>query len=203
MIKRLTSREQKILIACLSTVVFCIFVNFVVLPINEKARAIRKEIEAYQKQSEIDFRILQKAENYDGRYGIYLRQFRQPGTSEKTFAVMLSEIERVGGKYEIRITSLEPKGNKSTKQSNQFSISLAATSKLTDIIHFLYTLQQPPYLFDVNEVEFEKLAREKEGVITMQCILSKPFIQNEGRISQKKREEGGNEERFFNGIDAV
>jgi len=176
MIRRLTEREQKIFIACLVMVVLSVFYNGLARPLKAKADFLRQEISIRQSQLERDRGAIQASKVLDEQYDIYAWQFHQPGTEEEAASSILSEIEKVAGKLGLHVTDLKPKRIERNEHNNQFSVSLTISSELVDIVRFLYTLQQAPHLFDVEEIEFEKLVRRKESVMTTRLVLGKVFV---------------------------
>ena len=176
MIRRLTGRERKIFVVSLAAVILSFFYNGLVKPLHAKKDFLDQEIASHQKQLNRGLKTVQKAKVLGARYDVYLKQFRQSGTEEEAASSILSEIEEAAGKFGLHITDLKPQRIKHDEHNNQFSVGLTISSELVDIIRFLYVLQQPPHLFDVEEVEFEKSARKNQSTITTRLVLGKAFI---------------------------
>lgn len=176
MIRRLTVREKGIFIATLIVVIFSFLYNGLIVPLGAKKDFLDEEIMIQQEQLTRELGIIQRSKALDARYNTYLRQFSKLGTGEEMASSVISEIEETVGKMGLHVVELKPRKVQRNEYENQFLVSLTINSELVDIVRFLYTLQQQPHLFDVEEIEFEKLTRGKQATITTRLILSKAFI---------------------------
>lgn len=176
MIRKLTDRERKIFFVCAAIVFLCIFYNGVVVPLQIKKDSLDEEITIGQAQLDRDLTMIRKAETLEGSYSMYLNEFRQPGTGEETISSILSEIETVAGRLGLHVTDLKPQKVKEGEFERQFSVGLTINNGLVDIIRFMYTLQQKPHLFDVQEVQFERSAGRNQNMMITRLVLGKAFI---------------------------
>jgi len=176
MIRRITAREKKIFIAALAALSLSFLYNGLVGPLQEKKDIFDQEIAAGEKQLALNRGIIQRSKALDARYDVYFSQFSRLGTSEETVSSVLSEIESVAGKLGLHVTDLKPNKIRQNEYDHQFSVSLTINSELVDIARFLYTLQQEPHLFDVEEAAFEKFMKKDQTMITTRLVLSKVFI---------------------------
>jgi len=183
----LNNREQKIFGICLAVVFLAVFYNGLIIPLQEEVNSLHQEIALQKKQLDRSFRIIQKAEKFNTQYDHYWKHFGRTGTGEEVVSSILSEIEKIARKHELHIAELKPQKIKHNELDDQFSVHLTMNSELVDVVRFLYTLQQAPYLFDVEEVELKKTARRKQGAITTRLVLGKTFIltdSNERKVNQ-------------------
>ena len=188
MIRRLTSREQKIFIVTIVAVAASVFYNALLQPLYEKKEFLTQEIEIHRKQLRQDLRAVGKVKALDAKYDAYLKQFRQMGTEEEVSSSILSEIEGVAGRFGLHVTDLKPQRIEHDKYGNQFAVSLTINSELADVIRFLCALQQAPYLFNVERMEFEKFERMNRSKLTTRLVLGKTFISSGS--NEKKTERG-------------
>jgi len=172
----LNSREQKIFMICLAAVFMAVFYNSLIVPLQRKANSLQEEIVIEKKQLDGNFKVIQRAEKFDAQYDSYLKRFGKSGTEEEIASSILSEIETIARAHELHIAELKPQKIKHNELDDRFSVHLTMNSEFVDIVRFLYTLQQVPYFFDVEEVEFKKSARRKQGKITTRLVLGKTFI---------------------------
>lgn len=187
----LNSREQKVFMICLVVVFSAVFYNGLIAPLQREANSIYQEIVLRKKQLNGSMRVIQKAESFDARYDSYLKRFGKTGTGEEVSSLILSEIEQIARKLELHISELTPKKIKHNELDDQFSVRLTISSEFVDIVRFLYTLQQAPYLFDVEEVEFRRSARRGRGAVTTRLVLGKTFILTGPRERKEGRGDGG------------
>lgn len=172
----LNNREKKIFGICLAVVFLAVFYNGLIVPLQGEVNSLHQEIALQKKQLDKSFRVIQKAAKLNTQYDRYWERFGKAGSGEEVVSSILSEIEKVARTHELHIAELKPQKIKHNELDDQFSVHLTMNSELIDVIRFLYTLQQAPYLFDVEEVEFKKSARRKQGKITTRLVLGKTFI---------------------------
>jgi len=172
----LNNREQKIFVICLVVVFLAVFYNGLFVPMQREVNSLHQEITLEKKQLDRSFRVIQKAANLNAQYDRYFKHFGKTGTGEEVASSILSDIEKIARKHELHIAELKPQKIKHNELDDRFSVHLTMNSELVDVVRFLYTLQQVPYLFDVEEVEFKKSARRKQGKIITRLVLGKNFI---------------------------
>ena len=172
----LNHREQKIFIICLVAVFAAFFYNNLIVPLQREANLLQGEIVIKKTQLAGNFKVIERAEKFDVQYDGYLKRFGKSGTEEEVTSSFLSEIEKVTGKLELHVAELKPQRIEHDEFSDRFSIHLTMSSEFVDIVRFLHTLQQSPYFFDVEEVEFKKSVKRSQGAITTRLVLGKSFI---------------------------
>ena len=183
----LNNREQKIFVICLMVVGVTVVYNGLIAPLQREKIFLQEEITIERQKLNGSRQIIERSEKFDARYNSYLKRFGKSGTGEQVASSMLSEIEHVASKLKLPIAELKPEKIEHNEFDDRFAVRLTMNGEFLDIIHFLYTLQQAPYLFDVEEVEFKKSARRKQGKITTRLVLGKDFILmgSNGRIEDR------------------
>lgn len=183
----LNNREQKIFVICLMVVGVTVVYNGLIAPLQREKIFLQEEITIEKQKLNGSRQIIERSEKFDARYNSYLKRFGKSGTGEQVASSMLSEIEHVASKLKLPIAELKPEKIEHNEFDDRFAVRLTMNGEFLDIIHFLYTLQQAPYLFDVEEVEFKKSARRKQGKITTHLVLGKDFILmgSNGRIEDR------------------
>ena len=88
---------------------------------------------------------------------------------------MLSDIEKVNEKIDIRISDKKPQKVKTVDLYNQFSVSLTLEGKLEDVAHFVYDLQNKPYLLRVDELRIDKKSI-RTSALRCRLVLSRILI---------------------------
>ena len=174
--RRLTKREQRILVMCLMLVGSYGGYNWVYKPIEAKSLELQADIESQQKKLSESLRTVRKAGRVGRDYDHYLEKFKQNKTNEQVMSSILSEIEDVAGQLKLQIADLKPMRVKSGEYYNRFSVSLTIDSEFKEIVQFLYQLQQDPHLFAVDELRFDKGAQRKTSVVKTRLTLSKILI---------------------------
>ena len=176
MAKRLSQREQLILVICIMVVAGYVVFLAVIRPLQEKKMDLAQEIEKKEKVYNKNLRIVQNGESLEKDYQAYFDKFKQTKPDEQVMSSMLAEIERVAAEFSLQISDLKPQRGKSGEYYNRFSVSLTIDSSLTDVMHFLYKLQQEPFLYDVHEFRFDKSPQRKANTVKTNLVLSKTLI---------------------------
>jgi len=176
MIKKLTKREQKIFVVCVA--VLCVYVGFSIFfePLMAKLTAVDEEIRIYEGRLNKNIRTVEKAKGSQRQYDEYLSRFKQSKTDEQVMTSILSEIERVSGKFGLPISELKPKRVMRDEHFNKFSVSLMINGELIDILRFLHTLQDRPHFFNLEEARFDTVTRRTSTTIKTHLVLSKILI---------------------------
>jgi len=172
----LNHREQKIFMICLATVSVAVFYNNLIAPLQQEINSLQVEIGIEKKQLIGNLKVIKRAEKFDEQYSNYLKRFGRSGTEEEIASSILSEIETIAGKLKLHVAELMPERIEHDDFNDRFSVRLTMSSEFVDIVRFLHTLQQSPYFFDVEEVEFKRSARRDQGAITTRLVLGKNYI---------------------------
>ena len=176
MARALSSREKRIFAWTILVVLAAAFYNAVFLPLQEKKNVLSEQIIIRQKLMRQEQGIIRKAMMIEERYQDYWRQFYRSGTQEEAVSSILTDLEGVVRTLSLDINDLKPQNVRDTGFNRQFSVSLTINSELKDVMRFLYTLQQKPYLFDVEEMQLDKTAAKTPSVLRTRLVLSKAFI---------------------------
>ena len=176
MIRRLSSRELKILVV--SSVLASTYIGYIllVMPAKEKFFALDEEILAQQRRLAKSATEIKKADDMERLLAVYEQRFKQPASNEGTMSSILSEIEAVAADLKLQIANLTPKRVRESDISNRFSVSLTIDGNFIDVLQFLHTLQGEPHLFDVEEARFDKGTRQQTASVKASLVLGKTFV---------------------------
>ncbi len=176
MIKRLTKREQIISVILVFVVLFYGGWQGLVKPLEEKIKSIDDKIEKRKKFLNENMKVVKKGKKREEQYNYYVSKFKQTQSKEQVMSSILSEIEGVARSLNLRISDLKPQKVQENVYYNRFSVSLTIDSELSEIVHFIYELQNQTHLFNVDEVRIDKGARRNTSTIKTNLVLSKIFI---------------------------
>ena len=179
MFRTLTKREGNIFALCIIVVLIYAGYRIVIKPLRRENALVEIGIQKEKKNLIKNLRVLAVQKNYKGRYVKYLSKFKQDQNNDEVMSLILSEIQQVGGKLNLRISELKPIKVKKEQYFNRFSVSLIIDSTFVDIIRFIYKLQSKPYLFKVEEFRFDKSSRRKEQTMKTHLILSRVLVQKD------------------------
>ena len=81
---------------------------------------------------------------------------------------MLTEIKTAASEDQLKIINLSSPKTKKTERNNLFSLDLTIQGLIKSILHFIYTIENHPYLYSVAELQIEQSA---PGTAELQCHL--------------------------------
>ena len=173
--RRLSRREKSIFIACLLLVFIYTSYHFIFKPLQENTATVKNQIELKEKRLRNNLRIVRKERIVDEEYDQYSSYLKQKASEEQEMAAILSQIESAANEVNIRIADMKPKKVKKVDFYNNFSVTLTIEGELQTIIRFLYTLENIPHLFKIDEIYLER-SSIRTTEIKCRLILSKPLI---------------------------
>jgi Tfp pilus assembly protein PilO len=121
-----------------------------------KSEILELEIAKNKRRLQKNYRIIRKGKRFQKQYGDTLTRFKQKQSDEEIMSGILSEIESTARTLDMRISDMKPQRVKKQEYYNIFSVNLAINGQLDEILHFLYLLQNPPHLFNIDELRIEK-----------------------------------------------
>ena len=143
--------------------------------IENSAATFEDKAKVTEKRLRNNQRIVAREKAVNDEYDKYLPYFKQDSSDEQEMATILAQIEFVANSLSMRVADMKPNRVKRTDFYNNFSVTLTIEGELPAILHFLYTLQNPPNLFATNEIYFERSAIRTSS-IKCRLIISKVLI---------------------------
>ncbi|MBF0384390.1 MAG: type 4a pilus biogenesis protein PilO [Candidatus Omnitrophica bacterium] len=174
-VRKFTKREQYIAFFCALTGFVYLGYLGAYIPFKNEIEAIDAKISTAEAKFNKNRETIKEAEELEAQYKTYISKFAQTKTNEQEMSSLLEEIEEVANKLGLKISDLKPKKVQKEEYYNRFSVTLAIDSQLVDIIHFIYTLENKPYNFSIDEIRFDQATRAKSSVKS-NLVLSKILI---------------------------
>ena len=154
--KQFTQREQSILVVSIIIISMYLFYSVLYRPWTAM-------LDGYAQEKEKDRRILTKnskvilhAERITKIYDKYFDLFQQKKSDEEQMSGIISQLEAIATEMHLHFSEIKPRKVKKAEFYNIFSVSLAMEGNFPTIVEFIYKLQTPPYLFNVEEIRLEK-----------------------------------------------
>ncbi len=173
--RSLTKRESLIFTLCLILTGSYGGYFLVYKPLLENLSGMDTRIAISEKKLINNLKIVNKGKSIEGVYEKLVTPFRQKTSDEQAMTSILSEIESVANQTSLRISDMQPKKVKRIDFYNHFSVTLTVEGDMQPVIKFLYTLQNSPHLFKVDEIYLEK-SSIKAREVRCRLIVSKPLI---------------------------
>lgn len=177
MFRPLTRREWNIFVLCIVIVMVYVGYNAAIKPLSQRISTVELSIQKEKNKLSKSLKVLEDQKHYKSQYIKYLSKFKQDQNNDDVMSSILSEIQQVGGKLNLRISELKPQKVQKEQYFNRFSVSLTIDSTFVDIINFIYDLQSKPYLFKVEEFRFDKGSQRQEQTIKTHLVVSRVLVQ--------------------------
>lgn len=173
--RALSSREKAIFVICVSTIFIFIGYNGIVKPLRAKAEQVADRIKVNEQKLKKQLKTISQQAIVDREYDQYTSHFQQMGSEQQVMSSILVEIDTAARENQLRIADIKPKRVKKVDFFNNFSVSLSMEGQLTDIVKFLYLLQNSPHLYNVDELMIEKNS-PRSTVLNCRLVLSRVLI---------------------------
>ena len=174
-IRALSTREKKILVVFLLAASVFLGYRFIFIPMKEQIEKLGNQIKLQEKKLSKSLRILEKEKAIEEEYDRYAVDFKQKASDEQQMALILSQVESAATQLNLRIADLKPGRVKKGDFYNNFLLNLVLEGDLPAINQFLYTVQNRPYFFQIEEVYFEK-SSVRTSQIKCRLLINKAFL---------------------------
>lgn len=156
MSRSITQREKIIFIFCLLTVSVYGVYHFAIKRFHEEEQIWQVKRLGLERQIARKTSMLEDEEIVNERYQGYISSLEQEGTENQQMSLILSEIESIAAKVNLKIGDMKPQRVRSQDFYNYFSVNIRVQGEMNLLARFLYTLQATPHLFHVDELRLEK-----------------------------------------------
>ena len=173
--KRLSMREQKILLLVGGLVFIYTNYNFVFKPLTEKKQELTQQVDVAQKRLEKYLRMMRKEETMDQEYESYLTAFKQQGSEQQVMSSILAQIDTLASQMNVRVMEVKPKRMKDAAIYNQFTVPLIVEGSWQALMQFLYTIEEPAYSFLIDELFIER-GSSQESLMKCHVTISRLLI---------------------------
>jgi Tfp pilus assembly protein PilO len=134
-------------------------------PLNRRSTDLEKRIALTQKKLRKNLLKIQHGQRLEGNGQAIMEQFQQKGSDEQEMSTILSEIEAVADTLNLKISDQKPQKTHRVDFYNVFAVTLTVDGGLTDILHFIYTVQEKPHMFDIDEMQITKRSHNSPEVM--------------------------------------
>ncbi|MFC1510602.1 hypothetical protein ACFL49_02975 [Candidatus Omnitrophota bacterium] len=171
-----SSREKKIFIVLSICILGFIFQAGIYKPLAHQKELLAIKIRAAEKSL---FRAQRSAQNEGQQDHVkrMLAPFRQKGTDEEVMSSILSEIEQKKEGLDLRIADMKPQKMHKVDLLKVFSVRLTIEGAVTDVLQFIYLLQEPPHMFRVDEFRLGD-ASAKQPTLKCQLVFSRKLVED-------------------------
>lgn len=171
----LSTREKRIFFACVTVVLFYLAYYFGYQKIKEEISAQKGYIVQSEKDLKKYAHAVRGEKSIDQKLREYTKLLKQKSSDEAEMTKVLSDIEAVAEKVNIKIINMEPEKIKKIDFYNYFSIDVQAEGPLKKICEFLYALENKTNRFHVDEMRIEKYSMRADA-LKCQLVVSRFLI---------------------------
>ena len=167
-LRNLSKRETIILSICILLVLGYLGFNFIFEPLKAKINNLNTDISIKELKLKKSYKILNQKETVEPVYKKYADYLKQKDADEQEMSALLSEIEAITGKIDIRISDMKPLRVKAIDFYKKFSVELEAEGLLDNLTKFIHTLQSQPHFLKVERLRLERRSMRTDK---LQCFM--------------------------------
>lgn len=171
--KKLSKREITILIITLALVVVFIVLQLVIKPMRGSAVDVDDQMRLNFARLIKAHRMVIAKEPIEARYQNLVDAIGAAPSDGSPMTGMISKIESAARDANIHIANIQPQKEVSQKEVEFFPVELQIDGQWSDIVRFLYMLQQVPNFYFIDELNVEKYsdtAGSLRGRIVVSCM---------------------------------
>jgi Tfp pilus assembly protein PilO len=153
--KQLSAREKKIALVCAAMIVVYAGYQIWKHPAQQRDRGLLKTIAERRQTLEKNGRMIKEAKAIEQKYQAYAAAFGQKGSEEQETSSLISDIETMAGKVNVKITNMQPQKPVAREGYKEIGIQIVISGSLLSIVQFVHELQDQPYFLDLSEVQLQ------------------------------------------------
>ncbi len=164
----LSQRERVIIVIFLLSFLIFVIYTWVYKPLADQASLFKDKVKSAERNLRKNLKTIDESEALKKKYEAILKSFKQTTSDEEIMSSILSEIESAANKINLRLADMKTRKPRKIDFYNNFSVSLAIDAELADILNFIHILQNPPYLFSVEELQ---LSKNSPRITALRCQM--------------------------------
>ena len=169
------SKKEKRLFYITVIIVACVFFDRVVFrPVMSKLESFNGKISLEEKKLEKSMLILQEEDVINSEYKKIAQNIKQVQSDEETIAVLLSSLEKMANSVSVFILDIKPNPVEKYDFYKKYSVKIEAEAKISNLIDFIYQLENSPKLLRVSD--FRLTPQKKETVLKINMTVTEVLI---------------------------
>ncbi len=175
--KKLSKRETIILIICLAlAAVFAVW-QLVIKPMQEGGANIDDRLRLNKARLVKAQKMAAMQSQVERRYWHLVELIGLAGSEGVEMSAIVAKIESAAREANIHIANMQPQRAVSQKGRVFFPVELQVDGQWANIVQFLYSLQQQPNFYFINECNLEKYS-ETANSLRGRMVLSRMRLTN-------------------------
>lgn len=175
--RKLNSRETIILVITFGLIVIFIVYQFLVKPMQEGSGDIDDQLRVDQLRLLKEHQMMAQSALIAARYQNLTNIIGVADSEEVQMPTIISKIETAARENNIHIANIQPQDSINKNEAKFLAVELQLDGQWLDITHFLYTLQQQPNYYFINELNLEKYSDSSSAlrgriVVSRMCLVN-------------------------------
>jgi len=175
--KKLNQREIRILILTSVLIILFVCYKFIFKPVHEGTVDINDRLRADEVLLKKARQLVGQKTLVEARYQNLVSLIGVVDSEEAQMPVIVSKIESAARDSNVHIANIQPQKSTTQKEAKFLSVELQIDGQWLDIVQFLYTLQQQPNFYFINELNLEKYSDTTNSlrgriVISRMCLVN-------------------------------
>ena len=175
--KKLNRRETQILIVTLGLFLFFIAYQLVIKPIHDGSMDINDRLHVVKVKLMKARQMVAQKELVEHRFQKLAGLLGMADSEDAQMPAIVSKIEAAARESNVHIANIQPQKTVTQKEAMFLAVELEIDGQGFDIVQFLYTLQQRPNYYFINELNLEKYSDSTNSlrgriVISRMCLVN-------------------------------
>jgi len=175
--KKPTTREIIILIITLVLAAFFIAYQYVIKPMNEGSMDFNDRLRVDTEKFNKVRRLVDQKSLVEARYQSLVNLIGVVGSEEAQMPAIVSKIEAAARESNIHIANIQPQKSITQKEVRFLAVELEIDGQWLDIVQFLYSLQQQPNFYFINELDLNKYSDTTNSlrgriIVSRMCLIN-------------------------------
>jgi len=154
-LSRFSKRERIVFIATIAIIAVSLFSALVLEPLVKSFKDVNRQISSKQVKLTKAERLMGLKEKTSKRFEALAPKLTAEGSREEEMAKLLSEIEALARKVNVRISGIKPAAIKEFAFYKKFTVEIDSQTSVESLVKLLYELQQSPQVLKVERLQMD------------------------------------------------
>ncbi len=168
-LSRLSVREKYILYAAVSFVSLTLVDRLIVVPISQKLRTLKSQIEKTEQRVREDLHVLAQKDAIEKDKAKNAAFLIGGKSEEEQITSILKEIEILASASSVYLIDMKPAGSKAVASSTKYMVNVNCEAEMSKIVDFMYSLENSSKLLTIERFQVNPKSRDSS---TAKCSIT-------------------------------
>ena len=178
-VKKLSQREQGILIVTIVVVITFGVYHWVIGPMRAEGENIDERINMARRHLASSNKVIATSSQVDQEYTRLLDLIGASGPEGQETSFIISAVESAAAEAGVHINNMQPQRVVTKEGYHVFSVQLSVDSQWSSMAKFLYIVQSPPNVLNVEDMSLERYS-DTTGSLRGQLTLARVRVIPQG-----------------------